>query len=1247
MTSITHRARTPVRHLWPWIVVVALAASPLLPSAGASGASPPVSPGKVDEPKYVTLITGDRVKVIQRPGQPELVSFEPRAGSTTGAITTYSAGHTFVVPTTAQADVTQGLLDRTLFDVTTLVAEKRDDANSASIPVIVTYTGTRSAATARARQTAVQGLRGTRVLTSLGARAGTVAKSTARVFWTALAANSAIQRVRLDRRISAKLDQSVPQIGAPAAWERGLTGRGVKVAVLDTGIDPTHPDLAGRIAQSANFTDSPDTVDRFGHGTHVASTIAGNGAASGGKYRGVAPEATVLNGKVLNDDGGGSESGVIAGMEWAAAQGAKVVNLSLGSWSPSDGTDDQSLALDRISRDSGTLFVVAAGNCDEIRRFSITSPAAATDALAVSNLERDGSLNDSSCRGPRLGDGAGKPDLSAPGTSIVAARAAGTDLGDPVDEHYTTLTGTSMATPHVAGTAALVAQANPDWKAQQLRTRLQSTADPQGAKSDEEGAGRVDADQSTATGVTVDTGELELGRLLWPYPAKDEISRALTYRNPTGTPVTLHLTVSVEPGQAAPKLSADRLVIPANAQATVTVTADRAAAGPGYFAGRVTATAAGAGPLVTTINWSTEAERYPLTVNGIDRSGAKANVSYSIAPLDSDPGEIGSLPEMRNGTATVRLAPGRYQVVAAVLSPATDMRPETFDLAAGDEIALTSETSVTMDMRTTRPARIVPRDDDKVAPADRTMSYLAKNEAGAITGGFLIDWPAAAERSAATGSSRPLTTGNSEFVLGSRLFAPQYTAAVRGGPPVPVLPFWGGPTFTGTRDLQLFDAGLATPDDLTGVRGKLALIRRTDTDPRPNGELVKLAEAAGATGALVYTTDRPGDNAVHGPWQGRDPIEATIPAMRISRITAGLLLDRLKSGPVVMRVVGQAEPSYLYDLTQSWPDRIPAVGSVQVAPDQLARLDETFGAHTTGMEVYTARGGYTPGGSLFVGRSVSRKAPYRLTSFVQANQTLWDSTYAAGDGSRQHFHASEVGRTYRPGEQVSVRWIAPVQNSGLPDGPGEEYMGVRRQDDNLLFQVAQLQNQHEYGEDAEPGEGTTLTLERNGEQIATADWTRIVVAGVPDAPADYRATLDSTRPSAFWKYSKRVRTTWSWSARGGAGEVMPLVLADLDLPQADPTSAVRTGVPVTIALRLRHQHGAATAPFTDAKLELSYDGKQWSGVRLNKVADGKYVTTVVHPIAAAGGAPSLRLSATDRDGNRIEQEITAAYGLKR
>src|SRR5207244_1937795 len=156
-----------------------------------------------------------------------------------------------------------------------------------------------------------------------------------------------------------------------------------------------------------------------GHGTHVASIITGEDA----KYEGVAPDTKLLNGKVLNDQGFGSESGIIAGMQWAASKGAKVVNMSLGSPLPSDGTDPLSLAV-----------------------------------------------ND-----------------------ITAAKATHGRIGSPVDATHVGMSGTSMATPHVAGAAAILAGEHPDWKADQLKNALMGRAKPNPTLSVfEQGAGRVD-----------------------------------------------------------------------------------------------------------------------------------------------------------------------------------------------------------------------------------------------------------------------------------------------------------------------------------------------------------------------------------------------------------------------------------------------------------------------------------------------------------------------------------------------------------------------------------------------------------------------------------------------------------------------------------------------------------------------------------------------------------------------------------
>ncbi|WP_443070394.1 S8 family peptidase [Streptomyces sp. QHH-9511] len=151
----------------------------------------------------------------------------------------------------------------------------------------------------------------------------------------ARAAASGIGKVWLDGVREAGLDRSVRQIGTDRAWESGYDGTGVKIVVLDTGVDKTHDDLRTHVVGEKIFSASPDAVDRVGHGTHVASIAVGTGAKSGGRFKGVAPGAKVISGKVLDDEGYGDDSAVIAGMEGAAAEGADVVNLSLSSGTPS------------------------------------------------------------------------------------------------------------------------------------------------------------------------------------------------------------------------------------------------------------------------------------------------------------------------------------------------------------------------------------------------------------------------------------------------------------------------------------------------------------------------------------------------------------------------------------------------------------------------------------------------------------------------------------------------------------------------------------------------------------------------------------------------------------------------------------------------------------------------------------------------------------------------------------------------
>ncbi|GAA3368113.1 hypothetical protein GCM10020367_05160 [Streptomyces sannanensis] len=387
----------------------------------------------------VTLLTGEQVTVTRGPdGKDQAAVAAP--GDHDFSVVRLGTD-TYVLPAEALPLIGAGRLDRELFNVTRLIADGYDDAHSATLPVIATY---RKGSVHPDKAPA--GAKSQRKLRSINGVALATDKKQPGRFWksiepatpTARALNGGIDKLWLDGKVKADLAESVPLIGAPEAWRAGHDGTGVKVAVLDTGIDVNHPDFAGRLDQVVSFVPGEGPQDKHGHGTHVASTIAGTGTASGGKYKGVAPGADLEIGKVLDDSGAGQDSWIIAGMEWAA-QHAPVVSMSLGG-GPSDGTDPLSQAVDRLTAETGTLFVIAAGNSGPEEQ-TVGAPGTAAAALTVGATSKQDALARFSSRGPLPESSVVKPDLTAPGVNITAARADGTALGPIVDEKYTTIHG--------------------------------------------------------------------------------------------------------------------------------------------------------------------------------------------------------------------------------------------------------------------------------------------------------------------------------------------------------------------------------------------------------------------------------------------------------------------------------------------------------------------------------------------------------------------------------------------------------------------------------------------------------------------------------------------------------------------------------------------------------------------------------------------------------------------------------------
>jgi subtilisin family serine protease len=709
-----------------------------------SGGAP--APGTATGPaRSVTLLTGHRVTVRGD----RAVTVDPPAGGSTAVRSYRKAGHLYVVPVEAALLVEKGRLDRRLFDVTELLAQGYGDDRRTDLPIIVSY-GAGAARVSGGAALAAAGARSIRPLASIGGAAMRAPKRDAAAIWTALAgANKAaladgVDAVWLDRVRKTVLDLSAPQIGAPAAWAAGLTGQGVKVAVLDTGIKADHPDFAGRIVDARSFVEGlPEPVDDFGHGTHVASILAGSGAAEDGRYRGVAPDAELLDGKVCDHFGSCFDSWIIAGMEWAAESGAAVVNLSLGG---ADGPEIDPLeqAINELTELHGTLFVAAAGNqggCGGPNFLQVGSPSTADAALSVGAVDRDDLIADFSCRGPRVGDGAVKPDITAPGVGIVAARAPGTPVGDfdPVDQFYTRVSGTSMATPHVAGSAALLAQQHPDWRAAELKAALMaSSRSTAGLGAFVEGAGRVDVAAAITAEVFTAPASLAMGQAPWPHDDDEPITRTLTYRNRGASPVTLQLSVDARDPSGAPAdpglftVEPATVTIPAGGEAPVTITADTRTPGPdGDYGGVVVATS-GDQTVRTPIAVGKEVESHELTVDVIDRLGAPIEIEILIIDIENNDFLFAM------AGAPIRLRRGSYVVDATFFAG----DPDRFHAAmlVQPRLELTGPTSITMDARLAEPIAIsVP------APTARraleVVDYSTPTGIGTIGAALLLSDP--------------------------------------------------------------------------------------------------------------------------------------------------------------------------------------------------------------------------------------------------------------------------------------------------------------------------------------------------------------------------------------------------------------------------------------------------------------------------------------------------------------------------
>jgi subtilisin family serine protease len=674
-------------------------------------------------PVWITLVTGDRV-LLDAEGKP--ISYQPGKGRERIPVRKQiQAGHVYVTPVDAIRLIQQRRVDPRLFDMSLLSRKEYRESRARGLHYIVTYKG--SSSTAKARLHSATGVGITHTYRALNAEAITVPETGAGGIWKALTneqqngahavAEPGLEAVWLDgirRATAADVEWDRTQIGAPAAWDAGYDGNGVTVAVLDTGVDASHPDLAGVVTAAKNFSPSDNLADHVGHGTHVASTIAGSGRKSSGKYRGVAPGTKIISGKVLDDDGNGQESDIIAGMEWAARSGAKIANLSLGG-TDTPGADATETAVNALSAATGVLFVIAAGN-EGPDAASVGTPGSADAALTVGAVDRNSTLADFSSRGPRVGDGAIKPDVTAPGVDITAAAVPGSLIDQQYGQSppgYTTISGTSMATPHVAAAAAILAQEHPDWNGQRIKAALMASAVDNGYTPYEQGAGQVNLAKAIKQTVMAAPGSTSLSFKTAPWPHQDDTkqSKTLSYANAGANPVTLSLTVKGRDpkGGAAPngffRLASATMTVPAHSTAHVDVIVDTTLGGDinGVYTAYVIAVTPDGQTVRTAATVDREVESYDVTIKHLDRAGrAPSLYRTTLVALFGEHAGADYSSEATSGTVTLRVPRGGYIMDSVILTG----KNTDFDWLKRPNLSVTANTTVTVDARVARPVNI-------------------------------------------------------------------------------------------------------------------------------------------------------------------------------------------------------------------------------------------------------------------------------------------------------------------------------------------------------------------------------------------------------------------------------------------------------------------------------------------------------------------------------------------------------------
>lgn len=1223
-----------------------LAAVPSGASPAHAGSPPSHEPAdsRTDPSGSVTLVTGDVVTVSETPGGRYAATVEAGPGRDTITFNTFEVdGELRVVPGDAIPYLSAGRLDIDLFEVSSLLKDGYGDTDRADLPLIVEYAaGARTALR-------VPGVTPTHDLASIGGGALRVTHDGTANLWQQIAGATAgaesarfaggIKRIWLDGKVQAALDQSTGQIGAPAAWAQGLDGHGVDVAVLDTGVDPAHPDFAGRIGATRDFTGTGTIQDGHGHGTHVAGTILGTGAASEPLRRGVAPGAELMAGKVLNDYGWGLDSWIIDGMEWAVGSGADIVNMSFGGGARSDATDPMSMAVDHLAEESGTLFVVAAGN--EGSESSVVSPGNASMALTVGAVDRNGDLAPFSSRGPRLGDFAIKPEITAPGVDIAAPRATGTTMGTPVDDYYTRASGTSMATPHVAGAAAILLQQHPDWDGQRIKRALVSSAVPNPKRQPfEQGNGMVQVDRAISQPVTSD-GVLDLG--LFEEGKTPAAATDLQYVNTSEQDVTLNLTMQVanartgEPEDDAVTLDRDTVTVPAGGVTTVAVHVDPAKMSRGRYAGYVTAVGADGVELSTALGTTLLPPTYHLTLKGLDVHGQASPVAgITLFGTSNESEDVVTWISPRTESITLALPADTY-ILTALIEHEEPLKEVTY--LVDPELEVDSNMTVELDARTGTPIEIVtPQPSEQLG----ILSYFAHRvtTAGRNIGHGVMHFGTVQHVNVSP--TDPPARGDFEFSSRWQLAAPMVTAMVdrvSGDWDINLLKF--SPAFDGSRKWPLAYGGTGSADELARVAGKAVIIEGDLALPEP--DQIENAARAGAAAVLVV---RPIEQTAWTEWT---PVgeRLPLPAFAVATEDGQELLAKAKTGTSTLNLTLATASPYLYDVFDVHRDAIPDQIVHRITTTNSKRLKVSYPDMGGFQWEQEQRFGWRPWQDFawFDSHRQVRTSRVR-TEWISAGDSRWqhhvDHEYAWGPEGPVDLGLTGPVEQYVAGTGEES-WFSPIVRPAAPGTPGAPVS--TRTATRLALNIPELvdaDQNYGYMHASREADKAHVAVWRDGMLLGESN-SGVLTVDTEPGRAGYRVLLDASRTSGEWTAATRTRTEWRFTSQAPADAhpaALPMLQADYRVGRVQAEHSDNAKLPLGVTFRNQRGGPAITS---SATVEMSTDsGTTWITTPLKRTHEG---VEVLLPVGRAR-AVSLRVVAATPDGQELRQTVIDALQVR-